>query len=231
MRLSLFAALVVLAGCGTVAPPPPSLAAPSPAAPAPFALVGSAQALTEADVTRLLGAAVDVPADGRFAVLQVPSAPASHYSYWRIGSEADLRAREATVETLRQRLLDGGASEVAALPALLVPAEASVPSLREIAVRLQADALLVFRTSGDLFERYRFFRSNDYKAYATCEALLLDVRTGAIPFTTVVTTEITTTRQDADFTEADAARRAVEEATLQAIDQMGARVMTHLRGR
>lgn len=229
MRFLLLAAFVLVTGCSAVAPPV-SVPASVPEAPAPFALVGSGTALTEADVERLLGAAVDIPLDGRFAVLQVPSATASRYSYWRIGSEADLRAREATVETLRQRLLDGGAVEVSPLPALLVPAEASVPALREIAVRLQVDALLVFRTSGDLFERYRFFRSNEYKAYATCEALLLDVRTGAIPFTTVVTTQITTTRQDSDFTEADAARRAVEEATLQAIDQMGARVMTFLRG-
>lgn len=223
--LALLAALV--AGCS--APVSPVFqTAPEPA-PDPFALVGSADALSEADVERLLGAAVEVRADGRFAVLQVPSAAASPYSYGRIGSEADLRAREATVETLRQRLREGGAAEVEALPALLLPAEASVPALREIAVRLQADALLVFRSSGDLYERYRLFRSNEYKAYATCEALLLDVRTGAIPFTTVVTTEVLTERRDGDFTSADAARRAVEEATLQAVDRMGAQVMVFLR--
>ena len=227
MRPTLLLLAAGLAGCSVPASPA-FQAAPAPA-PDPFALVGSADALTEGDVERLLGAAVEVRADGRFAVLQVPSATASPYSYWRVGTEADLRAREATVETLRRRLRDGGAAEVEALPALLVPAEASVPALREIAVRLQADALLVFRTSGDLYERYRFLRSNEYKAYATCEALLLDVRTGAIPFTTVVTTEVLTRRRDEDFTEADAARRAVEEATLQAVDRMGAQVMTFLR--
>ena len=228
MRLVLLASLVALTGCVASAPYPSPVAS-APSGPEPFALAGSAAVLTEADVSRLLDASVARPSGGRVAILQVPGATAGSYGYWRIGSEADLWAREATVETLRARLLAGAASEVSALPALLVPAEASVPALREMAVRLQADALLVFRTSGDLFERYRFFRSNEFKAYATCEALLLDVRTGAIPFTTVVTAEVTTAKQDADFTDADASRRAVEEATLAAIDEMGARVTAFLR--
>jgi hypothetical protein len=228
MRPLLLLVLAVLAAGCVASAPPAFRGVPEPALD-PFALVGSAGALSEADVDRLLGAAVEVRADGRFAVLQVPSAGASPYASWRVGSETALRAREATVETLQRRLREGGAAEVEALPALLVPAEASVPALREIAVRLQADALLVFRTSGDLYERYRLFRSNEFKAYATCEALLLDVRTGAIPFTTVVTTDVLTERRDEDFTDADAARRAVEEATLQAVDRMGAQVMTFLR--
>lgn len=225
MRLALLLFAAVAAGCAPPAAPVVQMAAP---APDPFALVGSADALTEVEVRRLLGAAVEVRAGGRFAVLQVPG-PSAPYASWRAGDEADVRAREATVETLRRRLRDGGAAEVEVLPALLVPAEASVPALREMAVRLQVDALLVFRTSGDLYERFRLFQSDEYKAYATCEALLLDVRTGAIPFTTVVTTDVQTERGDGDFTEADAARRAVEEATLQAVDMMGARVMVFLR--
>lgn len=218
----------VLAGCSVSAPIVNADRQPVPAA-EPFALAGSAESLTEAEVGRLLGAVVAVRADGRFAVLQVPSAATSS-SYWRTGSESGLRAREATVEALRTRLRDGGASTVETLPALLVPAEASVPALRELAVRLQVDGLLVFRASGDLFERYRLFSSNEYKAYATCEALLLDTRTGAIPFTTVVTTETLTRKTDADFSDADAARRAIEEAVLQAVDRMGLQTMTYLRG-
>ena len=226
-RLLLLALAGALAGCSVPASPIVTTDRQPPAE--PFALAGSAESLTEAEVGRLLNAVVVVRADGRFAVLQVPSAaPTSGYG-WRAASESDLRAREATVETLRTRLRDGGASAVETLPALLVPAEASVPALRELAVRLQVDGLLVFRASGDLFERYRLFQSNDYKAYATCEALLLDTRTGAIPFTTVVTTEAQTRKASTDFNEADAGRRAVEEAVLQAVDRMGLQAMTFLR--
>ena len=222
--------LAALAGCAT----PVAVSANSPAVEAasaePFALAGSAESLTEAEVERLLGAVVAVRAGGRFAVLQVTSAATSSTYGWRTGSEAGLRSREATVEALRTRLRDGGAASVEALPALLVPAEASVPALRELAVRLQVDGLLVFRASGDLYERYRLFSSNSYKAYATCEALLLDTRTGAIPFTTVVTTETVTQKNDGDFSDADAARRAVEDAVLQAVDRMSLQTMTYLRG-
>lgn len=229
MRALILVLVALLAGCSV---PASSIAntGRQPVEAEPFALAGSAESLTEADVDRLLNAVVAVRADGRFAVLQVPSAASSSYYGWRSGSESGLRAREATVEMLRKRLRDGGASTVETLPALLVPAEASVPALRELAVRLQVDGLLVFRASGDLYERYRVFSSNEYKAYATCEALLLDTRTGAIPFTTVVTTETRTQKTDADFSDADAARRSVEEAVLQAVDRMGLQVMTYLRG-
>ena len=118
--------------------------------------------------------------------------------------------------------------EVELLPSLLVPAQPTVPVLREVAVRLQADALLVFRVSGDLYRNDRLFRSDQFKAYATCEAVLLDVRTGAIPFTTVVTREHLTQKQEGDLTDADAQRRAQQQAVLLALGEMGQEVAAFL---
>ena len=122
-------------------------------------------------------------------------------------------------------------SEVELLPSLLVPEQPTVPVLREVAVRLQADALLVFRVHGNLFQNYRLFRGDQLKAYATCEAVLLDVRTGAIPFTTVATREYLTEKQEQDLTDAEAQQRAEQQAVLLALGEMGREVAAFLRER
>lgn len=231
LRLAvLFATFVFMAGC---TPPAATgvLTAPPQDDDAPFSLFsGESDGLDEAMVARLLNAEVDIPEAARLAVLQLPSRALTRPQYYgTIGSEAG--AREAYLDTLRAQLLPADVREVEFLPALLVPAQPTVPVLREVAVRLQADALLVFRLSGDLYQNYRAFRSNQIKAYATCEAVLLDVRTGAIPFTTVVTQEYATQKQEADLTDADAQRRAEQQAVLLALGEMGQKVAGFLHKR
>ena len=48
-----------------------------------------------------------------------------------------------------------------------------------------ADLLLVFRVGSDTYSQYRTFAKDKTKAYSTCELVLLDVRTGLVPFTRV----------------------------------------------
>ncbi len=222
--------LLLAAGCaGPVAPG--MLTTPPSETPEPFSLFSADGAgLDEATVARLLGARVEIPEAARIAVLQAPNRSlARTYRYYG-ATEIEVGAREAYLDTLRARLLPSGAREVELLPSLLVPSQPTVPVLREVAVRLQADALLVFRVSSDLYQNYRLFRSDQIKAYATCEAVLLDVRTGAIPFTTVVTRDYLTQKQDGDLTDADAQRRAEQQAVLLALSQMGWETAAFLRG-
>jgi hypothetical protein len=206
------------------------LAAPPADTPGAFSLFsGDGSGLDEAAITRLLDSRVEIPEGASIALLQAPSRSlARAYRYYAV-TEEEVSARESYLDTLRVRLLPSGVSEVELLPSLLVPEQPSVPVLREVAVRLQADALLVFRVSGDLYQNYRLFRSDQIKAYATCEAVLLDVRTGAIPFTTVVTREYLTQKQEQDLTDADAQRRAEQRAVLLALGEMGREAAAFLR--
>lgn len=218
-RLSLLVLLGALAGCAA----PAAVLGPVEEPPAPFSLVGEA-VLDEAAVARLLDAEVVIPPDARVAVLQLPGVAQARGTYYRSREEA-LVPREATLNVLRGQMIEPGrVGEIEMLPALLVPNEPAVPVLREIAVRLQADLLLVFRASGDLFQADRVFRSDRFDARATCEAVLLDVRTGAFPFTTVVTRRVETVKTDEDLTNGAAASRAVQEAELDAIGEMARQV-------
>lgn len=187
--------------------------------------------IEEAAIAHLLASRVEIPADARLAVLQVPGRSRTHLYGFASLTEDELQTREAYLDTLRARLAPGGVREVEFLPSLLVPAQPSIPVLREVAVRLQADALLVLRLQGDLFRNDRLFGSDRLKAYATCEAVLLDVRTGALPFTSIVTRDLLTEQQDRDLTDAEAQRRAEQQAALLALTAMADELANFLRSR
>lgn len=140
--------------------------------------------------------------------------------YWR--SEEYLKMQQNFLDVLEVELAKSQrVQEVALLPALLTPKEPTIPIIRETAVRLQSDMLMVFRISSNVYEKYRFLQSTQAKAYSTCEIFLLDVRTGLIPFSKIVTTEFLATKEssDANFTETMA--RSEKEASLLSLKQIG----------
>jgi hypothetical protein len=107
---------------------------------------------------------------------------------------------------------------VAYLPSLVTPREMTLPHLRQAAARFQANLLLVYRTSTQNYQRMKFFTEDETRAYCTVEAVLLDTRTGIIPFSTVVTEQFSAkkNKQDYDFDEtiAKANQQAIGKAWL-----------------
>lgn len=107
--------------------------------------------------------------------------------------------------------------EVAPLPSLLVPEHPSVGTLREAAVRLQADLLVVFRVSSDRYQEWVPFGRDKVKAYSTAEMILIDVRTGLIPFTTVLTKEDLILQEKGDIDINETAKRAERTTSTSAL--------------
>ena len=94
------------------------------------------------------------------------------------------------------------------MPSLMTPNRVSIPVLREAAVRMQADLLLVYRVGSDTYSKYRVFSKDKAKAYSTCELVLLDVRTGLVPFSRVVSREKEELKQPTDLELSETMRRA-----------------------
>lgn len=68
------------------------------------------------------------------------------------------------------------------LPSMLTPEKQSVPYLRQAAARFQAHLLVLYRTSTQTYEKERLLAPSKAKSYCYVEAVLLDVRTGLVPF-------------------------------------------------
>lgn len=146
---------------------------------------------------------------------------------WRTEEYMDLQHRY--VQTLVDGLMRAEkVREVVPIPSIMISEAMTLPLMREAAVRLQADLLLIYGIRNELFRKSRFLEKDEVKAYATCELLLLDARTGVIPFTTVLTEKYQTSPDPNDFGWAETQQRARSEATLRVLDKAGQAVAEFL---
>jgi hypothetical protein len=179
------------------------------------------QAVMSADeVATALNAAISVRPGAKLAVVRFGSMP-----YWWGWSEDFVRLNEKIDSDFLGRLSQAKRlREVAYLPALVTPTSMTIPHLRQAAARFQADTLLVYRTSTRSYDRTKLFKPDETKAYCTVEAVLLDTRSGIIPFSTVVTENFSAvkTPDDLNFREtvAKANQQTIAKAWLRVADQV-----------
>jgi len=78
--------------------------------------------------------------------------------------------------------------------------------------------------AGDIYSRYKFFSTPDIKAFATAQVMFMDVRTGLIPFSAIVTKDYFSrkTKEDLDITQTR--DRVLNEAGLATINDAGDRI-------
>jgi hypothetical protein len=169
--------------------------------------------LSDEAISKILSSKMEIPTQAKLALMKFPG---TRRYYW--SDEDTLSLQQEHVDTLSKALLKSEAiHDVTPLPSLMTPQNASIPLLREAAVRMQSELLLVFRVTTDTYFRYRSFSSDKTKAYSTCELVLLDVRTGLIPFTAVVTRDRFEARAREDLSLAETMRRAEKLAADEAL--------------
>lgn len=181
---------------------------------------GDQDFVSEETVQRILSSKIVLPPKAKIAILRYDNAAderlaVSYYGayYWR--SESYIKLQQELLDTVQSMLLGSGRiSEAASLPTMLVPRQPTISMLRQAAVRLQANLLLVYRVSSDVYYDYRLFKTDQVKAYSTVEAILLDVRTGIIPFTSVATKDILADRLSSEVDREEAMKRVQKEASL-----------------
>lgn len=175
--------------------------------------------ISEADIQRILDGKIGLPDTIRLAVFQFGGRPVQHRQWYDEGS---LKTRQQMVDTFTQALKGAyRVQEVLLLPAIVTGVNPNIHQLRESAVRLQADMLLVYSLHSDIFQRYRVFKKEESKAYATCEAVLMDIRTGIIPFTHIATKSAHVKREKTDFDSAELQKRALNMAVLESMLETG----------
>ena len=232
LRFLTLAAALVLSGCVASSPAryPGAYETGSNAlyrgagAPDPFSLVAATgDPISEADADAFISRPIQIPRGARLAVLF--SGTGSYH-----GSRADdVTARGAFAEALQSAVLPSGAARtVSVLPSILTPSKPDIPTLRETGVRLQADGFLVVRISTGLLQNVRVFKDDQFRAFATVEAVLVDVRTGALPFTAVSTQQRTGTEGSEDLTSAEARLRLEREAAVAALRDIGTQLSVFL---
>lgn len=217
IRLMTLMSLVSLAGCSTVSSMPrPDYAAAARASQEGSLFPGDAATMDDKAVANALTFRVSVPARIRLAVLELPDrGTMTDWIYWQSDREAQGDVYPDFIAALRAspRLYDA-----AYLPGLMVPDKRTLPYLREAAARFQADMLFVFQTRCDMATDIKLFTPDEVRADCLVQAVVLDTRSGVVPFTSVATESVDAKKGDADtnfsVTVRNAKNAAVQKALL-----------------
>jgi hypothetical protein len=177
--------------------------------------------LSDSAIRRILEYRLELPSSSRLAVLQVG---ARSVEDWRWSGEPRLPG-EVTEKLLTALRSSARVRSASPLPSLLVPRHRTVGYLREAAARYQADLLLVYRTDCRTFERYRVFAADVVKATCVVEAVLIDTRTGIVPFTATVSRNFEAKKAKTETNFGETVRRVELEAVAAGLGDLGERVV------
>lgn len=226
--VGLFLITLFCAGCA-VAPQ----AQRASSSPAPYALQeyqspqslfsGDAAVLSDADIDRILKFSYVLPKQARVAVLSLGQELWFGYSDELARGGEEIRGRFTA-----QLKAAPTVTTASYLPSLLIPKNRSVAYFREAAARYQADLLVVYQSSCRTYEKYRLFSASSSKSFCNIEALVLDVRTGIVPFTTVATQEFVASQSDADANFGETMRKAELSAIRDALGKIGNDIAVYL---
>lgn len=85
------------------------------------------------------------------------------------------------------------------VPQVMLAKPVTLAGLRQAAVLLQADALLIVKPMTYADYKVRLFDENKAKSVTSLEVLLLDTRTSVVPFTSVITESAEVVKNKADY--------------------------------
>ncbi|MFK7887965.1 MAG: hypothetical protein AB8G16_13985 [Gammaproteobacteria bacterium] len=168
--------------------------------------------LSDEAIARVLGHRYQAPPLSRVALMPFGREVWSSWSEELARASAKTKTNVVTALRASPRIYD-----VSFLPDILIPEHKSVPHLRQAAARYQADLLLIYRTDCRSFDRYRLFAADESRSHCSVEAVLLDTRTGLVPFTSVVSESFQATQTAADINFRETVLKAQLDASARAL--------------
>jgi hypothetical protein len=176
--------------------------------------------LSDADIARILEYNYTAPPLSRIAIMPFG------WAAWSGWSEQMAIATDTIDNQVISSLRSSSrVYDATFLPSILVPEKRTVPFLREAGARYQADLLLAFRTACQTFERYRLFKANQTRAFCSVEAVLLDVRTGLVPFVATSTKAFVAVESPADLNLRETILRSQLEANGNALGEISQNIV------
>jgi hypothetical protein len=114
------------------------------------------------------------------------------------------------------------------VPQVMIAKPATLTSLRQAAVLLQADALLIVKPISYSDWRFQWFEADTAKGITSLEVLLLDTRTGVVPYTAVVTETAEISQIGSDYSQMELLSRAKKSSETKALSQVAPAVQKFL---
>lgn len=184
--------------------------------------------ISEENIQRILTGSYELPQTLRVALVRIES-NAQNNNYWN--DELYRKTEQSYTDLFAQKIKQSPrVRSVSVIPNLLISKNPGFTNIREAAVRMQADIVVVYAISSDLYSKYKLFTRPDMKGFASTQLIIMDTRTGLIPFSEIVNKDFLSakTKDDLDYNEAST--RIQKEAVLLCMDELG-RKMTDFLGK
>jgi hypothetical protein len=192
-----------------------------------------ASTISEENIQKILDGNYQLPRQLRVAIVRLESfglGKRSYWSYWN--DEQYVKTQQSYVDLFTDQLKSSPrVTKISLIPDLLISKTPSFTSIREAAVRMQADMVLVYAITSDIYSKSKLFARTDLKAFATTQLLMLDVKTGLIPFSAIVTKDYISEKQKEEMDRAEASTRIQNEAVLLTLREIGQKINQFLNGR
>jgi len=191
-----------------------------------------ASTISEEGIQKILDGNFKLPSKMRVAIVKLQS-PQQKRSYWNWSwnDEEYLKTEQSYIDLFAEKFKQSDkVSKVSIIPDLLISKTPSFTSIREAAVRMQADVVVVYSIASDIYSKYKIFSKDDIKAFATTQLILLDVRTGLIPFSSIITKDVLSQKKKEELNQSEAYARVQKEAVLLTIQETGQRIKDFLIG-
>ena len=225
MKCVLILMALAVAGCGRISTSGPPPGAVDPVDRSRSLIPSDAAVLSDQEIDRILTAHVEVPDEMRVAVLYLSHGRSREW--WQQSDLGEDSFRSALNPVLK--LLDNErVSDVSFLPSFLLPAQKTIPLIREAAARYQADWVLIVRTEAREYRKDRVLGKDEARASCEAECVVLDVRTGTIPFTSVARGEATVEKTDGEYSLSETSLRAEGLAIEQAMVENVNGLLNHM---
>ncbi len=184
--------------------------------------------ISEENIQKILDGNYSLPNSLRVSLVKLESIQNRRNYYWN--DEEYLKSQQKYLDLFTTKFNQSErVQKVSKIPDLLISNSPTFTSIREAAVRTQSDIVVIYSINSDLYSKYKLFSKSDIKSFATTQLIILDVRTGLIPFSTIVTKEYQSKRQENELNDNEAANRIKNGAVLLTIQEIGERINRFLK--
>ncbi len=189
-----------------------------------------ASTISEEAIQKILDGTYTLPQQLRVAIVRMEPALQLKRYYWNYWSDEQyLKTQQSYLDLFTEKFKQSSrVTKLSIIPDLLISKTPSFTNIREAAVRMQADVVVVYAITSDIYTKYKLFSKPDIKAFATTQLIILDVRTGLVPFSTIVTKDYLSQKNKEELDNSEAASRIQDEAVLLTINDIGQKITSFL---
>ncbi|WP_149914512.1 hypothetical protein [Sphingobacterium cavernae] len=168
-----------------------------------------------------------LPNNLRVAFVKLESSQNERRYYW--SDEQYLKSQQQYLDLFNEKFKSSNrVKSISTIPDILISKNPTFSSIRESAVRTQSDIVVIYSINSDIYSQYKLFSKTSIKAFATIQLIILDVRTGLVPFTKIITKDFQDKKNETDLNESEATNRIKNQAVLLAIDEIGKQIIEFL---